>query len=174
MSDANDATVETLLLPLSGFRLQWRPDDGLWREIDPHQWADEELGHFTPTPQEWGRAPGGSCQLRMQARPGDLPEPTWWLLYGERPMGATVQVRLADGHTPLVQVLGQVWGCEWISLYQQAMVTLGDRDLTMPPIERLARREPFIGPTQGWASLALSSPPDPVDPPHNPEQLPHR
>ena len=28
MSDANDATVETLLLRLSGFRLQWRPDDG--------------------------------------------------------------------------------------------------------------------------------------------------
>ena len=96
------------------------------------------------------------------------------MLYGERPMGATVQVRLADGSTPLVQVLGQVWGCEWIGHYQQATVTLGNRDLTMPPIERLARREPFIGPTQGWASLALSSPPDPVGPPHNPEQLPHR
>lgn len=166
---ASDSTVQTLHLPMSGLRLQWR-SDGFFREVLAGQWAQEESGEWIPAREEWVAATGPSYQMRMERRPGDPPEPTWILLYGERAAEAMVSVRLADGSTPRVHVLGQVWGCEWIGLYQQATVSVGGEDWTTPPIERVAQRRPFIGPTQGW--LHPKSPPWLDEPARPPGQLP--
>jgi len=153
MSSGEEATVETLVLPLSGYRLQSR-SDGCWRDVGGEQWAAEAAGELAATEEDWGssRGAGGTLQMRMQCRPTDLAEPTWWLLFGDRPEDGVVRVTLADGSKPTVHVLGQVWGCEWVSLCQQATVSLGSRDEVTPPRSRLARREPFIGPAMGWFS----------------------
>jgi hypothetical protein len=118
------AGIETLVLPLSGWVFQWRADQA-WRELGPTQWHDEMGGTFVPGEEEWVRWTGTLHRTsRAQGWTGD---PSWWLIYDERPAGISPQVRLHDGTEPPVVTLGGIWMCEWVSRPQPATVTIGEQ-----------------------------------------------
>jgi hypothetical protein len=133
MGGPTSENVETLVLPASGWLLQWR-GDGFWRELSP---ALEGL--HRPSVDGWVRWSG---TYHRQARGGGRWDgvATWWLLYGELPEHATPSVVLADGQRPVVLRVGRVWACEWVTEAQPATLQLGGEQVTFPFTEPHYRR----------------------------------
>ncbi|SNY43936.1 hypothetical protein [Paractinoplanes atraurantiacus] len=113
------ADVQTLVLPKSGWVLQWRAD-GFWRDLSGLQYRDELDGRHRAAEDEWVRWSG---TYHQQARGGRGPEPAWWVTYGELTGDAAPSVVLADGRRPAVCVLGKVWACEWWSGPQEFAIS---------------------------------------------------
>lgn len=100
--------VETLLLPLTQYRLQWR-EDGYWRAWPPDQWQHVEWADAND-PDSWAAWTGEHWEG------GVIVDDDRLLLgaYGEMPAdGSDVTVTLTDGTPiPLLHV-GKMWACEW-------------------------------------------------------------
>jgi hypothetical protein len=129
--------IVTLILPGSGWLLQWR-SDGFWRELNDAQHRAELDGSHLPAENEWVRWSGF---YQPQARGGDWDRgPTWWFVYGELPGRATPSVVLADGKRPPVLLLGRVWACEWLSEAQPATVHVEGKQFNLPFTEPFYRR----------------------------------
>jgi hypothetical protein len=116
--------VETLRLPLSGVLCQ-RRRDGRWRFVPQAQSDDEQAGHHTARPDDWV-SPDVPVEGEGWAEwaPGSHDEASWWLLYGDNREGP-VTVTLLDGGTPPILTFGPLWVCEWVSPWQEALVTTG-------------------------------------------------
>ncbi|HEY3089993.1 MAG TPA: hypothetical protein VGJ59_18230 [Jatrophihabitantaceae bacterium] len=124
--------VETLLLPRSQYRVQWR-DDGYWRALPLDQWEQVEwidrqdpLSWAAWTGAEWQ---GGLIVNNDRAVFG---------AYGTMPDdGSDVTVRWADGTPVPVLHVGKMWACEWPEPQQQRFdVTFKGEVL---PVERRPR-----------------------------------
>jgi hypothetical protein len=114
--------IGIVTLPLSGWRFEVRPDRS-WRELGPTDWSegdDEDWVSATEYFDFNGRVDGDGWH-----------GPTWWLLYGNVPRGTPVAVKLADGTHPEIREFGPLWLCEWASLNQPAVVTIGDASSTI-------------------------------------------
>jgi hypothetical protein len=116
--------VETLRLPLSGLLCQCRRD-GSWRFVNQVQYDEEQAGRHQATPEDW-RSPDEPEEVggRSEKRVGPHEEPSWWLLYGDNRNGSAT-VALSDGSTPPILTFGPLWLCEWVSPWQEALVTVG-------------------------------------------------
>ncbi|GAA4975592.1 hypothetical protein [Kineococcus glutinatus] len=131
--------VQTLVLPASGWLLQWR-SDACWREVQAEQYQAELDGMHQPMEEyEWvpwsgTYHPGGRGGGRWDGTA------TWWLLRGELPDGAWPEVVLADGQHPPILHVGKVWACEWVSPAQPATLRLGAEEHIAPFAEPLHRR----------------------------------
>jgi hypothetical protein len=114
--------VETLRLPLSGLRYQ-RRSDCRWRCLQPGQYDDEQAGRELD-PDSWVSpdlpVEGGG---RAEWAPGSHDGASWWLLYGDSRDGP-VMVTLSDGRTPPILTFGPLWLCEWVSPWQEALVSV--------------------------------------------------
>jgi hypothetical protein len=130
--------VQSLVLPGSGWLLQWR-SDGFWREVDSAQHRAEVGGSHLPAEDDWVRWSG---TFHQQAKGGGWDgRPTWWLIYGELPEHATPSVVLADGQRPSVVLLvGKVWACEWFSQPQPATLHMGGEQFAFAFAEPRYRR----------------------------------
>jgi hypothetical protein len=114
------ADVETLVLPHSGWVVQWC--DGHWRDLPPERYTDEPADVAAPD-GDWVRWTG---QVRANGRGDRWSEPSWWLVIGELDPDAPPTVVLADGTEPELRYVGRVWVCEWVSAPQDATVTAGE------------------------------------------------
>lgn len=128
MVDPGTPKVETLVLPLSGWVLQWRTD-GWWREVQPAQFRAEQAGEAVPD-DDWVRWTG---KLIRAAKGGSgSGAPRWWLIYDELPLAEEPHVLLGDGTGPPIVILGRIWACEWFSPGQQVTVTVGRERWVVP------------------------------------------
>lgn len=61
---------------------------------------------------------------------GDWAHPTWWVLYGQAAPSTniTVHVDEEDVPDPIVERVGGIWACEWVSLPTFAHVQRSDSD----------------------------------------------
>ena len=81
MSDALDVT--TLVLPESGWLLQWR-SDGYWRELSGAQDRDEIAGIHIPPSWEWAAWTGlPNPHGRAKGAPGMGKPPHWCITLGD-------------------------------------------------------------------------------------------
>ena len=144
----NAAHVETLVLPGSGWCLQWRAD-GYWRELGGDQLRDEHAGLHVPDDDDWVRWSG---TYHQQARGGGWDGvPVWWVLSGELPDETAPDVVLADGRRPAPHTVGRVWACEWLSVAQPATLHLAGGRYHFPFAEPMVRRSsPTIEGPGGW------------------------
>ncbi|MRH88387.1 hypothetical protein GFY24_13185 [Nocardia sp. SYP-A9097] len=122
---------DEIVLPVSGLRVEWRPDDERfrirpsgpsgtgtrgqpWREWLGH--SDMAVGASGPIPQD--------------------PEATWWAVWGEY-IGNDVQVTLNDQSRPEVLVFGKLWICEGRGREREATVVTAGRQAEIrfaPPL----------------------------------------
>jgi hypothetical protein len=104
--------VDTLALPLTQWRLQWR-DDGYWRALSPDQWEhveaidrEDPLSWMAWTGIQWEGgviADGTADGYRMLLG-----------AYGEMPDdGSDVTVTGAYGEPLSLLHIGKMWACEW-------------------------------------------------------------
>lgn len=130
VSAVNGRWIETLIMPFPCWRFQWR-DDGRWRHVDAGQMEAEAAGEHSSGEEEWAVWTGYTgCEGRAEAPEGRA-EPTWWLLYGERPVKGEVRVRLLDGTELPIRTIGLVWACAWRSLKQPVLVEIAGRAVTV-------------------------------------------
>lgn len=81
MDPQTDARVETLVLPLSGWLLQWRNDDH-WRSLLVSVHRDELAGPSDLEEPDWVTWTGTDQLVGRSSGHGHAPS-TWWLLFGE-------------------------------------------------------------------------------------------
>jgi hypothetical protein len=102
-----------------------RRSDGRWRFVQQTQYDDEQAGLHKARPDDWVSpdlpVEGGG---RAEWAPGSHDQASWWLLYGDSRAGR-VTVTLSDGRTPPIRTFGPLWLCEWVSEWQEALVTVG-------------------------------------------------
>jgi hypothetical protein len=122
------ATIETLMLPVSRLALLWR-SDGCYRLLEEDNFFDDDIG-IDADCDDWARWTGEvNLTGRVMAMGGGS---GWWVFYGERPPGADVTFRLADGTEPEIGTIGGVWACEWVSEPQDAEAVVGGRTYPIP------------------------------------------
>jgi hypothetical protein len=118
--------LETARLPLSGLLYQ-RRRDGRWRFVQPAQYEDEQAGRQGSRLDDWVSpdvaVPSGG---KSQWAPGSHDGASWWLVYGDNRDGP-VTVTLSDGQTPAILTVGLLWVCEWISPWQEALISVAGR-----------------------------------------------
>lgn len=122
--------VETLLLPRSQCRVQWR-DDGYWRALPLDQWEQVEWID-REDPQSWGAWTGAEGlhvitddDRRLLGAFGEMPDD-----------GSDVTVQLADGTpVPLLHV-GKLWACEWSEPRERFDATIKGETIAveLPPL----------------------------------------
>lgn len=124
--------VERLVLERSGVIIQVR-EDGLSCVA-----RAEDLPGLESRPAEVGSMwrpplPPETTSGIEEHTPGDVPGPSWWVIYGNADPEVTVEVTLEDGTLPGVHRIGNVWACEWVSRPQKAFVYRSDRPRNHQP-----------------------------------------
>lgn len=79
-----------------------------------------------PEPDQWGpwQGPSIALSVEFEAIPGDRPDPTWRLVWGEVYPGDVVECWLADNTDVPVTTLGCLWMAEYRSTPQTLFVSV--------------------------------------------------
>lgn len=121
-----------LVLERSRVVVQWRVDGTSL--VAPEDDLDAILLRDPPSPHgiwQKPRGPGTTASF-IEADPGELGRPSWWVLYGNADPSVEVRVHIDedDVSDPVVHRVGGVWVCEWVSYPTIAEIHRSDRDRT--------------------------------------------
>jgi hypothetical protein len=124
------AKVTRLVFERSRVVVLWR-DDGKYI-VEQEKYLDALLRR-PPTIPSWSTFdPANSSWMAgvEEMSAGDSASPTWWVLYGEAAPSVEVTVHIdePDVPDPVVERIGGVWACEWVSLPTFAYVYRSDQD----------------------------------------------
>ncbi|AOD23267.1 MULTISPECIES: hypothetical protein [Rhodococcus] len=146
--------VDRLTLPVSNVVMQYR-EDGKYliarEERLPELYEAERRGLSI-----WTEPNYKAMTAFEEEFAGDVPHPTWWVISGTADPDTEIQVTFADDHVmgpfrpalaagseARVYRLGELWGCEWVSLPTTIYIHRSD-DLRVPRIK--FRRPNFLPP----------------------------
>ena len=93
-------------MPTSGYTFEWMRTQ--YRALHPD--GGNDASGWT----HWG-ASGGSISSHGEAAPGDRPDPTWWITWGECQSDDDVSVWRADNADVAVTRFEGLWISEWVS-----------------------------------------------------------
>lgn len=138
-------SVSRITMPLSGRSFWWRSDGYLatMSAAELAEWDAGRLGADDPEPDQWGpwQGPSIGTSVEFEAIPGDRPDPTWWLVWGEVYPGDVVECWLADNTDVAVTRLGCLWIAEYRSIAQPLFVSINGEVDDVP-----AHRGSFLPP----------------------------
>jgi hypothetical protein len=122
--------VDERVLPLSRHILQWRAD-GHWRQLTSRD--DEADVDWQP----WT----GADDWIVQADGEVWDTPSWLVAWGELPAaGVTVTVLRTDDTPVPVEIVGNVWACEWVGHGEPVTIQFDDGF----PVTTRIRRPDFL------------------------------